>query len=377
MLKVGIFVEDISYGGGLEIVSSRLYQAFCDRNIDVCIITLRQKTHKYKFLGKLHSFDFDVKDLRSKKIRTTVAKELKSLGFTHIIFQTGAPYSFFSNNAFYKAVKSSGIKTYVVFHTSPKTVVVRSYHQGELFFEFVLRCLKTWLYNIPRSLYFFFNSSDAVDSFVTLSRGTRKELQKYFRKDSVIIPNYFEYLDFSFDLTKKKKEFVYIGRMDKEQKNIFYLINAWKNVKDKNGWKFIVIGPDSNDKDILKALNENEIETVFYADNKKVLEILRESSVLLLASIYEGFPTVVLEAVANANAVITTRYDGFSDEIIRNNKNGFVIDNKLNSKEFTKAIEKLIDDKALLLSMQKKSIDLYQEYTRTDVVELWKKEFEK
>ena len=376
-MKVGIFVEDISYGGGLEIVSMRLCRAFNQKGIDAEIISFKEQSLKFRCNENYAKFDFTAKQLENQNVREFIAKKLKVDNFTHIIFQTSAPYSLFSNILFYKAVRAREIKTYVVFHTSIKTVVVRHFHKREPFAEFVLKCAKTAFYNIPRSKKFFKNSSDAVDSFVSLSSGNALELTHYFKKKSVVIPNYFEPLNFNVDFTKKEKTFIYVGRIDKEQKNIFYLIDAWKKLQNKNGWSFVVVGPDSNDKKISEQMMKNNIQVISYANNNLVLKYLKTSSVLLLASIYEGFPTVVLEAVANGNAIISTKYDGFSKEIIHDGENGFVIEDKLHSKKFSKAMQSLIFDTKMLLEMQKRSLDLYKEYIKTDVVELWKKEFEK
>ena len=376
-LKIGIFVEDISYGGGLEIVSVRLCKAFLANGIDCSLISLKRLVNKFNTEQCVLQFEYTARQLKNKEIQKLVANSLKEKGYTNIIFQTSAPYSYFSNISFYKKVRDRGIKIFVVFHTSLKSVVIRHYHQGESLIEFLLKVGKTLLYNIPRSYLFFSKSKTVVNSFVTLSNGTSQELLKYFHVKSSVIPNFVEKQDVAVDFTKKEKTFIYIGRMDKEQKNIFYLMNAWKNLKDRMNWKFVIVGSDSKDSKIVQKIQNNNIQIISYADNKKVLEELKKSSVLLLASIYEGFPTVVLEAVSTGNAIITTKFDGFSDEIIHNGENGFVINNLLHSKKFSKAISSLICDEDLLLKMQKKSLELYGEYVKTDVISIWKKEFEK
>lgn len=152
-MKVGIFVEDISYGGGLEIVSVRLCKAFNQKGIYAEIITLKEQSMRFHCNENYGKFDFTAKQLEGKNVREVIAKKLKDNNFTHIIFQTGAPYSLFSNILFYKAVRAREIKTYAVFHTSIKNVAVRHFHKGEPFAEFVLKCAKTVFYNIPRSRY--------------------------------------------------------------------------------------------------------------------------------------------------------------------------------------------------------------------------------
>lgn len=376
MLKVGIFVEDISYGGGLEIVSARLRDAFVRKAINAQIITLKEKTKRFIYSGEKTGLDCDVQDLIQNDTLKTVRNKLDKENFSHIIVQTSAPYSKFSCSILrlFK-IKKGDVKIFMVFHTSPKNLVRRYWHKGETVAEFMLRCLKTLFFNIPKSYMFFLKSKGIVDKFITLSKGNHDELLEYFNVQSSIIPNYFEPIKYNLSESQKENLCVFVGRMDMEQKNIFYLIDAWKNVKDKKDWKFCIVGINENNKKLFNILKENNIDTLCYSDNKDVLDVLSRSSILLLASVYEGFPTVVLEACANANAVITTRYDGFSDEIVRDGQNGFVIRSRIFSRKFSDAIQNLISNKSLLRDMQEKSLDFYAEYMDTDVVSLWKKEF--
>lgn len=376
IIKIGIFLEDISYGGGLEIVSERLCKAFLSRDIDASVLSLKPKHHKFYCDVNTIYFNFTAKSLKKAKIRKQISMKIKEDGYTHIIFQTGAPYSFFSNMEFFKMVEAVGIKVYITFHNSPKTFISRFFHQGESLYEYLLKFLKTIFYNIPRCYLFFAKANTSDITFVTLSKGTQFELKKYFGLNSLVIPNYFNLSQVNLNDNKKEKIFVFIGRMDLEQKNIFYLIDAWKNINNKNGWSFYMIGPDSNDSKIIKKIEKSGIKIISYTNNNIVLDYLKKSSVLLLASIYEGFPTVVLEAVATGNAIITTKYDGFSDEIVHDEENGFVIKDKYHTEKFTEAMQKLILNNDLLLQMQIKSLNIYQDYIKTDVVQLWKEEFD-
>lgn len=375
-MKVGIFLEDISQGAGGEVVSMRLCDAFCKNNVDACLITLKQTARRFSYQKELQEFKFSAKSLKKRKNRSEIVEVLVQNGYTHIIFQGGSPYTPFSNAKLLSEMKNAGMKLYVVIHNSPKNFSRRYYHKGENIIEFLCKAAKTVFFSIPRSRMFFRAMRNKVDSFVTLSRGNHAELQRYFKVPSSIIPNYCEIDSLCKSVSQKQKTLAYVGRMDFEQKNIFYLIEAWKNVKDKNGWTFYMIGASVSDKKFLKRIAEAEIKLVSFGGNQGVMEFLASNSILLLASVFEGFPTVALEAAASANAIITTRYDGFSDEIARDKENAFVIDDRLRTEKYTKAIQELITDNELLLRMQKKSLEIYKEYSSVDVVGLWKKEFE-
>ena len=75
----------------------------------------------------------------------------------------------------------------------------------------------------------------------------------------------------------------------------------------------------------------------------------KESKIFVLTSFFEGFPTVICEAMNYKNAVISTRYDGYSDELL-NNTTGFI--SSFDSGELTEIIEKLISNEHLLKKFQ-------------------------
>ncbi|NLI56859.1 glycosyltransferase family 4 protein, partial [bacterium] len=60
-------------------------------------------------------------------------------------------------------------------------------------------------------------------------------------------------------------------------------------------------------------------------NNSLVPEYLIESDIFVLPSLSEGFPVVVLEAMASGLPVVATNVGGLP-EIIQENKNGFLVE---------------------------------------------------
>jgi len=98
-------------------------------------------------------------------------------------------------------------------------------------------------------------------------------------------------------------------------------------------------------------------------DEKKLSEIYNKSDILLLVSRYEGFPLVIMEAMAHGVVTISTDVGGISEHI-HNGYNGFLIKNEsedLIVKNVYKVINELVSNEFM---MDKISLKAY-EYAKT------------
>ena len=129
-----------------------------------------------------------------------------------------------------------------------------------------------------------------------------------------------------------------IGRLT-NQKGYRYLIDAIPEVLEQvpNAY-FILIGEGENrasleQQAIKMGINEH---LAFMGQRERVLPLLRRMDVFVLPSIYEGFPTVILESIACGVPVIATNIPG-TDELIKNGENGWLVPPK-NPQALAKAI---------------------------------------
>jgi len=90
---------------------------------------------------------------------------------------------------------------------------------------------------------------------------------------------------------------------------------------------------------------------------QKVLEILKKTDILLIASKIEGTPLPAIEAMAMACAIISTDV-GIVPEILPQIQQEFII--KGDAKEFVEAIKKLNNNRELLTEIKKQNFAAYQ-----------------
>ncbi len=157
------------------------------------------------------------------------------------------------------------------------------------------------------------------------------------------------------DLLQKRNElsipeddfvFVFVGRIVKD-KGINELVEAFTDLqKEYKNCSLLLVGPFENDLDPVSektqtAISENtKIITSGYQDDVRVYFAL--SNTLVFPSYREGFPNVVMQAGAMGLPSIVTDING-CNEIITDNKNGFVVPSK-NQKKLKESMIRMITE---------------------------------
>ncbi|OGD25304.1 hypothetical protein A2819_00270 [Candidatus Azambacteria bacterium RIFCSPHIGHO2_01_FULL_40_24] len=139
-------------------------------------------------------------------------------------------------------------------------------------------------------------------------------------------------------------------------KGFRYLIESFKEVKEKFNTATLIIigdGPDKNELET-QAKNIGNIYFLSRQSHDKVIEHLKAADVFVLASIStvgdrEGTPTVIMEAMAAGLPVIATNVGGVAD-LIENRKNGFIVDQG-QAEKLAMAIIELINNPDLIQKM--------------------------
>lgn len=135
--------------------------------------------------------------------------------------------------------------------------------------------------------------------------------------------------------------FATVGRMEK-QKNHLKLLESCAEL-DMAGRRItlLVIGDGSLRPDIERKLAELDLaEHVMLAGLRSdVPRLLRAADAFVLASLWEGFPNVVIEAMASGLPIIATRTGGVS-EILDPPHSGFIVEPD-DREEMTKAMSTL------------------------------------
>ncbi len=260
--------------GGITTWTSEYIKEMCAQGYEVAIVNSSVIGNRISVNSRINYFD-ELK--RVIHIRSGIKKEVKT-GKIDVVHYNASCFT------------AGLLRDYFVLRGVKKRIPV------------VYQChcnLETNIHNrLSASL--FKKTLKCVDKVLTLNKPSQ-EFALHFFSSVEKIPNFIP------DVTLKDKEcnaelknIVFVGRVE-EKKGIAELLEAFKAFSELN---LHIVGPDSSGQ--LTDVCESNIIKHGELDHGKTIEIMRDMDALILPSYSEGFPLVVLEAMAVGLPVIAT-----------------------------------------------------------------------
>lgn len=209
-----------------------------------------------------------------------------------------------------------------------------------------------------------------VNRIITISEETSKSVKEiypeYDKKMKLVYNGY----DFQNIHTKSLEDvnikfeedsLIYLGRIE-EVKGIKRLLEVFKNVVDKiPDKKLYLLGKGDLEEYVSKFVVDNHLEKnvimLGYVDNP--YPYIKKASYVVLLSEAEGFPTVLVEALALGKGFISTSVGG-TNELYNNQKCGFVSDdNEEICNYLIEELSKKKEDRFINSEVCKKYVDKY------------------
>jgi glycosyltransferase involved in cell wall biosynthesis len=149
------------------------------------------------------------------------------------------------------------------------------------------------------------------------------------------------------EIESHKPFILFVGRLCK-QKNLPLLFHAFHLIKDRWDVNLLILGRGEEEiplRTLVKTLGiEKRVLFQGYAFNP--YPYMRQAQLFALSSNYEGFPCVLLEAMACGTPIISTNCPHGPNEIIRDGVNGFLV-SMGDPRKLAEAIQKILADKTL------------------------------
>ena len=203
---------------------------------------------------------------------------------------------------------------------------------------------------------------------------TNEDKKNYkFLKKVEVIPNPVILPKCSSD--KKEKIILAVGRLDK-QKGFDTLIEVFSKID--TDYKLYIVGEGKERNNLENLINSLNLKgKVFLVGRQKeIYKWYEKASIFVLASRKEGFPNVLIEAMACGCACIAFDCPSGPGEIIDNMKNGILVENQ-NKEKLKEAIELLIKDKNLREKLSREAVKVREEYSIKKIGEKWEKLIQK
>jgi len=215
---------------------------------------------------------------------------------------------------------------------------------------------------------------------IALTEDMKNEMRKFCDRDIFVIPNGINLNKFKnlskvnirskLKIKEDEKVVIFVGTL-RPVKGVKYLIKAMEIIIQKNtNTRLMLVGNGEDRGKLEKLVKEFVLEKhvifVGKVPNEKVPEYMVASDVFVLPSLSEGFPVVILEAMASGLPIVATKVGGLP-EIIKDGENGFLVEPK-NPKEIAEKVLLLLEDDELRERISRSFKEKVKNYSWESVV---------
>lgn len=220
------------------------------------------------------------------------------------------------------------------------------------------------------------------DAIVVLSNEDIHVLNKFIQTpinvQLVSIPN-----PNTFGVTKhpliihKKKIVLYVGRLERVEKNPMRLLKVWEIIHKKHSeWQLQIVGDGSEKSRMQSYVKEHGLNSVsFKGRQSNVSKYYAEASFICLTSNFEGWGMTLTEGMQYGCIPFTFDNYGAASEIIDNGLNGCLI-HSFDIKQYAERLSMLMSDDRSRTEMSLAAIEKVKEFSVENVVMRWDKLFQ-
>lgn len=210
---------------------------------------------------------------------------------------------------------------------------------------------------------FFYNFASVI---ICNSRKSSKYLKKkiIFQKKIYCIYNPIKKKIIKKSYKRNRYELVTIGRLEK-QKNLKGLIKAISIVIEKfDKIKLTIVGKGSEKKKLINLVKNLKLEkNITFINFAKPNKFLYQKGILILNSLFEGLPNILIEGIQHKIPIISTKCESGPDEILKNGQFG-TLTKVNNSNDVSEKIKNIINNYPKAINKAKiafKSLNRFEE----------------
>lgn len=175
----------------------------------------------------------------------------------------------------------------------------------------------------------------------------------------------------------ENKRVLAIGRYT-YQKGFDYLLDAWKIVhREKPDWTLDIVGDGELQAQLQEQIFNNQLgsSVCLRPPTKKIEDIYKEASILVMSSRYEGLPMVLLEAESCGLPVVSFTCKCGPKDIVTDGMDGFLVP-EADIDTLANRILLLMEDDKLRRDMGKAAKENSERFSEIIIMKEWIKLFE-
>jgi len=221
-----------------------------------------------------------------------------------------------------------------------------------------------------------FNAFDkSYDNLILLTK--KDQLDGNYKANTVVIPNVVKLKPSNYIPNYESKRVITVGSMYDNRKGFNTLIQIWNNVtKLYPDWTLHICGDGKERSNLEKLVNQLSLEKVvfFHGNVNNISDFYRSSSFFVSASIAEGLPMVLIEAMNEGLPCIAYDCPTGPSEIITDGFNGRIV--KLRDTEgLEQAILDYIKEPGLACAHGNNAKESVVRFSPSKVIPMWQEFF--
>lgn len=169
----------------------------------------------------------------------------------------------------------------------------------------------------------------------------------------------------------QNKRVIWVGRFD-YQKRPMVIVKIWQQIHPAfPDWHLDLYGEGVQKQELQQYISPLNMNIHLHEPTNHIFEAYRNSSILVVTSLYEPFGLVIPEAMSCGLPVISYDSSFGPASIISDGKNGFLVDND-NQKMFYNRLSRLMHDESLRLPMGMNAIESSKRFSSNNIMPQWK-----
>jgi len=214
-----------------------------------------------------------------------------------------------------------------------------------------------------------------LDMMVALTDGDAQDWKKYC-KNVCVIPNVVHLNDTGKYCDSSSEKAIFAGRFSK-QKDIESLFNIWSLVHERHpDWELNAYGEGEQWQKYEELAKNADINMYVYPPSPAIFDHYKESSILLMTSLYEPFGLVLPEAMSCGLPVVAFNCPYGPADIITDGRVGFLIEGR-DISAYVDKVCLLIENIELRKIMGQTAILSTKRYDKTYIMPQWESLFKK
>jgi len=214
-----------------------------------------------------------------------------------------------------------------------------------------------------------------ADAILALTENMRITLKNICNTEIYIVPNGIDLEEYNGgtlfpDRKTGTKNILFVGTL-RLVKGVQYLITSMKKIHEEMPDARLILVGDGEERERLAALSlqlgiQKHVQFIGIVPQEKVKTFMQQADVFVLPSLSEGFPNVIIEAMACGLPIIASRVGGIPD-ILTNDTNGYLVEAK-DTHDMANKIILLLSDDALRKKISDNNRLLVKKYAWENVI---------